>query len=196
MNRRELVRSLAAALALPAITEREADRLIAAGRRAQHRAGPGAGAGVLDAHQRETVATIAELIIPTTDTPGARAAQVHDFIDLLLAEWAADDQRAQFLAGLVDVDARARTAYATDFLTATEPQRVELLKTLDAELSKSGERKPDAPPPFFQMMKFLTVYGYCTSEVGATTVLHYEAIPGSYDPCVGLDRWRAAPGDY
>jgi hypothetical protein len=151
---------------------------------------------VLDAHQRETVATIAELIIPTTDTPGARAAQVHDFIDLLLAEWAPDDHRAQFLAGLADVDARARTAYGTDFLTATEAQRVELLKTFDAERPNPSEGKPDAPPPFFQMMKFVTVYGYCTSEVGAPTVLRYEAIPGSYDACVGLDRWRAGPGDF
>ncbi|HEX4628802.1 MAG TPA: gluconate 2-dehydrogenase subunit 3 family protein, partial [Gemmatimonadales bacterium] len=143
MNRRELVRSLAAALALPALSEHDAARLIAAGRRAHHRAGPGAGAGVLDAHQRETVATMAELIIPTTDTPGARAAQVHDFIDLLLAEWAPDDQRAQFLAGLQDVDARARTAYGTDFLTATAAQRGELLKTLDAERPAGGEGKPD-----------------------------------------------------
>jgi hypothetical protein len=193
MNRRELVRSLAAALALPAISRLEADRLVAAGRRAHRRARD--VAGVLDPHQRETVATLAELIIPTTDTPGARAAQVHDFIDLLLADWATDDQRTAFLTGLADVDTRARAAAATDFLSATGAQRVEILKALDAE-RPSGEPKPDAPPPFFQMMKFLTVYGYCTSQVGATTLLHYEAIPGSYDPCTGLDRWRAAPGDF
>ena len=190
MNRRDLLRSIAAALALPAFSDLEVHRLLAAGRR------PRPGAGVLDAHQRETVATITELILPTTDTPGARAAQVHDFIDLLLAEWAPDEERAHFLAGLADVDARARAATGTDFIGATEAQRVELLKALDAERPTDAEPKPGTPPPFFQMMKFLTVYGYCTSEVGATTALHYEAIPGSFDPCTGLDRWRAAPGDY
>jgi Gluconate 2-dehydrogenase subunit 3 len=194
MNRRELVRALGAALALPALSGREADRLIAAGCRA-HR-GAGQVPGVLDPHQRDTVATIAELIIPTTDTPGARAAQVHDFIDLLLAEWAPDEHRTAFLTGLADVDARAHAAYGTDFLTATEPQRTELLKKLEADQPMSHEPTQDTPPPFFHMMKFLTVFGFCTSEVGATTVLRYEAIPGSYDPCVGLERWRAAPGDY
>lgn len=190
MNRRELLRSIAAALAVPAFAELQAERLLAAGRR------PPLRAGVLDERQRATVATIAELIIPTTDTPGARAAQVHDFIDLLLAEWARDEDREHFLAGLADVDARARAGFGTDFVSATEAQQVQLLKTLDAEHPSSPPEKPDAPPPFFQMMKFLTVYGYCTSEVGATTVLHWEAIPGSYGPCVGLDAWRAAPGNY
>src|SRR4029450_8640250 len=36
--------------------------------------------------QNETVAVIAELIIPQTDTPGARAARVHEHIDLVLSE--------------------------------------------------------------------------------------------------------------
>src|SRR2546422_6501518 len=78
-----------------------------AGARARARAG---GLRVLDPHQSETVATIADMIIPPTDTPGARAAEVHRFVDLLLAEWAPDDDRKQFLEGLADVDARARAA--------------------------------------------------------------------------------------
>src|SRR2546422_6710982 len=94
MNRRDLVRSLATAIAIPAISGLEPDSLFAVGRRAHRRARTG-GLQVLDPHQSETVATIAEMIIPATDTPGARAAQVHRFIDLLLAEWAPDDDRKQ-----------------------------------------------------------------------------------------------------
>src|SRR6266513_1767618 len=108
MHRRELLRSLAV------------------GRRAHPRA-QARGLQVLDPHQGETVATIADMIIPATDTPGARAAEVHRFIDLLLAEWTPDDDRKQFLEGLADVDARARAASAPDFLTATEAQRVAIL---------------------------------------------------------------------
>jgi hypothetical protein len=195
MNRRDLLRSLATAIAFPAIAGLESDRLLAVGRRA-HRRAHARGLQVLDPHQSETVATIAEMIIPATDTPGARAAEVHRFVDLLLAEWAPDDDRKQFLEGLADVDARARAASAPDFLSATEAQRATILTALDAEAQERRNAKSDAPPHFFERMKSLTVYGYCTSEIGATAELHYEVIPGSYDGCTTLDHTRAAPGDF
>src|SRR5213595_4310709 len=195
MNRRELLSVLGASAFLPALPGRSARRLGVAGRRV-HAAARGRGLQVLDPHQSETVATIAELIIPATDTPGARAAQVHRFIDLLLAEWAPDDDRKQFLEGLADVDARARAASAVDFLGATEAQRNTILTGLDAEAQERRKAKGDAPPAFFERMKFLTVYGYSTSEVGATGELNYEVIPGSYGGCTELGRWRASPGDF
>jgi len=193
MNRRDLLRSLAAALAMPAIPGPAADRLLA-GRRAPRP--PGASLRVLDPHQRETVATIAELIIPASDTPGARAAQVDDFIDLLLAEWYPADERARFLSGLGDVDARARAAWGADFLTATDAHRRELLGALDAEVQALQRANQHPERHFFQQMKFLTLYGYFTSEVGAKSELHYIAIPGSYDPCAPLDDAPAVPGDF
>src|SRR5438270_14099809 len=131
MNRRDLLHVRGASACLPALPGRSVEGLGIAGRRV-HAAARGRALQVLDPHQSETVATIAELIIPATDTPGARAAQVHRFIDLLLAEWASDDDRRQFLEGLADVDARARAASAPDFLTATEAQRAAILTALDA----------------------------------------------------------------
>src|SRR5438445_11890074 len=133
MSRRELLRVFGASARLPALADRSAERLGAAGRRVHARA-RSRGLQVLDPHQSETVATIAELIIPTTDTPGARAAQVHRFIDLLLAEWGADDRRAGLPKGPADVAARARTAYGTDFISATAAQREAILTALDADI--------------------------------------------------------------
>src|SRR6266581_4508110 len=195
MNRRDLLYLLGASVAIPALSGLSPERLVAEGRRLHRRVGR-RGFEVLDPHQSETVATIAEMIIPATDTPGARAAQVHRFIDVLLAEWAPDDDRKQFLEGLADVDARARAASAADFLGATEAQRSTILTALDAEAQERRKAKGDAPPAFVERMKFLTVYGYCTSEVGATAELHYEVIPGSYSGCTELGRWRASPGDF
>ena len=195
MNRRELLRVFGASALLPALPDRSAERLGAAGRRVHARA-RSRGLQVLDPHQSETVATIAELIIPTTDTPGARAAQVHRFIDLLLAEWVTDDERASFLKGLADVDARARTAFGVDFLAATDAQRGTILTQLDAEAQPQRGTERDRQPAFFQQLKWLTVFGYCTSEVGATAELHYEVIPGSYDGCTDLRRASAGPGDF
>jgi len=181
MNRRELCRVVAAAVASPALSRLSGDELWAVGRRA-HARGPGYAFRVLDPHQAETVEMIAELIIPETETPGARAARLPEFIDLLLAEWAPDDERKQFLDGLAD--------------GASEAQRVAILTALDAEAQEARQAKADGKPHFFDHMKFVTVYGYCTSEAGATAELHYEAIPGAFDPCAPMDRWRAAPGDF
>src|SRR5207244_11501230 len=143
------------------------------------------GAAVLDPHQTETVATIAEMIIPTTDTPGARAARVPEFIDLMVAEWLADDDRPRFLTGLADVDARSLDLCGADFVAASEPQRVAILAGLDAEVA--ALRRANAKPEkhFFHQIKSLTLYGFYTSEIGAAET-HFESIPGSYDGCVPL----------
>jgi hypothetical protein len=37
-------------------------------------------------------------------------------------------------------------------------------------------------------MKWLTLTGYYTSEVGATTEQHFRVVPGRYEPCYPLDR--------
>src|SRR2546422_2384529 len=91
MNRREALLLLAGTAALP-------DQLFAIGR-AVHKCVRAGTLRALDPHQNETVATIAELIIPKTDTPGAREAGGPPFIDVMLADWAGDDQRQMFTAG-------------------------------------------------------------------------------------------------
>ena len=58
----------------------------------------------LSAAQGELVATISELIIPETDTPGARAARVHEFADLMLTDWFDASDRDHFLAGAGHVE--------------------------------------------------------------------------------------------
>src|SRR2546423_7202623 len=98
MNRREALLLLAGTAALP-------DRLLAIGRTVHKRVRVGT-LRTLNPHQNETVATIAELIIPKTDTAGAREAGVPAFIDVMLADWADDEQRQTFTAGLPDVDQR------------------------------------------------------------------------------------------
>ena len=54
--------------------------------------------------QNDLVTSITELIIPETDTPGARAARVHEFIDRMLSDWYEDDERDHFQAELATVD--------------------------------------------------------------------------------------------
>ena len=83
--------------------------------------------------QLEQVATIAEHIIPATDTPGARAAGVHRFIDTMLAEYYASAEREHLLNGLAEVDARARRTYGRAFLASSQANQRALLEQLDQE---------------------------------------------------------------
>ncbi|MDB4884115.1 MAG: hypothetical protein JWL95_2881 [Gemmatimonadetes bacterium] len=94
---------------------------------------PHVPARTLTATESELVATIAEHIIPATDTPGAREAGVHRFVDTILTDFYAADERKRFLAGLADIDARAQNAHGTTFLKTTAGQQVALLTALDNE---------------------------------------------------------------
>ncbi len=180
MNRREVLLLLAGTGAIP-------DQLLAIGRTVHKRARVGT-LRALNAHQNETVATIAELIIPKTDTPGAREAGVPAFIDVMLADWAGDDQRQMFTAGLANVDERSRALFGKEFVACSEAQQTQILTDLDAELARLRDTKSDASKNFFQAMKWLTLTGYYTSEVGATSELHYRVVPGRYEPCYPLDQ--------
>src|SRR5213080_2687552 len=84
----------------------------------------------LSSDQLELVATIAEHILPETDTPGARTVGVHRFIDAMLADSFPDEERRRFLAGLSDVDRRARSAHGRSFMECPAAEQVALLETL------------------------------------------------------------------
>jgi len=180
MNRREVLLLLAGTTALP-------DQLLAIGRTVHQRVRAGT-LRALNPHQNETVATIVELIIPPTDTPGAREAGVPAFIDVMLADWADDDQRRLFTAGLAGVDEQARGLFAKDFITCSAAQQTQILTDLDAELARLRDTNNDTSKNFFHGLKWLTLMGYYTSEVGATAEQHYRVVPGRYEPCYPLDQ--------
>jgi len=150
----------------------------------------------LNPHQDATVTTLAELIIPQTETPGAKAVRVNEFIDLILSEWFDDEDRRKFLAGLADVDAQSHDLYGKDFVDCTTLQQKQLLTALDeqltemrqAEMHASRRRRQamSADKSFFHGMKQLTLVGYFTSEEGAKQALHYEVIPSQHTQCAPL----------
>lgn len=145
------------------------------------------------AERKALISEIAEVIIPKTDTPGAKDAKVGEFIEKMLKDcYAAKDQNS-FDKGLEEIEKK-------DFLKATPAEQTKILKEMEAsakeETNKAGEEKKkyteagkeytDAGVPFFRLMKELTLLGYFTSEQGATLALDYVAVPGRYDGCIDL----------
>ena len=188
MQRRELFRLLAAGAALPVFDS----NLLAAFQDAHPKSTY--TLRTLNPHQNATVVTVTDLIIPETDTPGAKAVRVNEFIDLILTEWAHDDERQNFLSGLDDIDNRSNAIFGKNFVDVTPVQQAAVLSELDQRYAINREdraahpyvRRPHNPQltgDFFGVVKRLTLYGYYTSEVGFTQELRKQIIPGAYHGC-------------
>lgn len=129
---------------------------------------------------------VAETILPETQTPGAKAAQVGAFMALMVTDAYDEREQAIFRRGMGTLDEACRTMHHTSFMEATPPQRLALLERLDREQKTymDARRGDDAPAHYFRMMKELALLGYFTSEIGYTKAMRYLETPGRFDPCL------------
>ena len=133
----------------------------------------------------EIVAEIAEIIIPKTETSGAKDAGVPAFIDLVLADVYPKDAQERFVAGLREFAAGASTS-GKAFLEREPAQRVAYVKqSLEAALEGGTN-----PKPFILMARELTLLGFFTSKVGITENMEYVAVPTAYHGCVPLSEMK------
>jgi hypothetical protein len=111
------------------------------------------------------VSRLTDLIIPPTDSPGAAAAGVPAYIDLVVNE---DTKlQATFRDGLPRLDAMSKAKFATSsFLQLSEPQQIEILTALSEAAGSDGD--------FFHAIKNLTADGYYTSRIGLMQELGYN----------------------
>src|SRR4029078_5364150 len=177
MQRREALRLLASAAALPLLSRKAFSMFQAVHEQLSEQP----VLRTLNPQQNGMVTTISELIIPQTDTPGAKAARVNEFIDLILTEWYDEEEKSIFMTGLTDVDARARELFSKDFVDCGAKSQTEILQALDDDMaatrSEPDPRRRRRRPPernFFFMIKQLTLVGYYTSQIGFEQELHGE----------------------
>lgn len=137
---------------------------------AVQRAGAAPKLLVLNKAQYATVEAFTEAIIPAdAHSPGAKAARVTDYIDLLLSE---SDQAAKqaWMDGLTALDQATQAKYKVPFTKLTAPQ-VEAFLT---EISQNEEKPTTPVEQFFRITKDATIRGYYTSEIGIHQDLHYK----------------------
>ncbi len=139
----------------------------------------------LTGDQARLVDAVAELIIPATDTPGARQAGVPQFIDRALANYCDKSQKDLLIGGLTRMDADARAAHGDVFVALKPEQQVAMLTAYDQEAGVAKGQNPGQPHFFAALEDWVTV-GYFTSEPGATMALRYDPVPGAYHGCVPL----------
>jgi hypothetical protein len=128
---------------------------------------------------------VGETIIPTTSTPGAKATKIGEFMHTIVRDCYDPKEQQMFVDGIKKLEEECKKKYGKGFLSCTPEQRHDFLVELDKEQKDyMAKKKPDDPPHYFRAMKELTIWGYFTSEIGATKALRYVAVPGKYEGCV------------
>ena len=120
--------------------------------------------------ENAAVVEMSERIIPADDSsPGAKAARVSEYIDLIVSE-SSDLTKQTWREGLAAIDRKSRDMFGKPFASASADQQVQLL----TEISKN-ERSPQTPEErFFRTIKYATIDGYYTSEIGIHQELKYK----------------------
>ena len=155
---------------------------------------------------------VGETILPATaSSPGAKEAQIGQFMKTIVTDCYTEDDQRTFTNGIAKLNDAAKKKYDKSFMELTADQKHEFLVGLDKESKDrskeladkenkltdeerhqrtvaqhdgSYKRDPADDPHYFGMMKQLTVWGYFTSEPGATKALRYVAVPGKYEGCI------------
>src|SRR5215475_5144968 len=189
MDRREALQLFATGIAL----QLAPPNLLALVHEKRSLIGNQTGLRTLNSDQSAIVTSIADLIIPRTETPGAADIGVNRFVDLILTEWYIEEERNCFLNGLADVDARSQASFGKQFIECSAIQRSEIMTALGEQMTEEanalrfGRRYRGSPPHpdknFYYMLRSLTMTAYYTSEEGATKELGFEVIPARHDGC-------------
>lgn len=126
---------------------------------------------------------IGEAIIPTTDTPGAKAAGIGVFMGMMVKSTYTKEQQETFINGLNSLKKDFKADQGKDFMKATVEERTAYLNALNRKAAEEFGQDSNAPQ-YIGMFRDLTVLGYFTSEIGATQALRYIETPGKFDPCI------------
>ncbi|WP_414902564.1 gluconate 2-dehydrogenase subunit 3 family protein [Sphingomonas flavalba] len=147
----------------------------------------------IGAAQKVLLGAVAETIIPATDTAGAEAAGVVAFIEKMVDTWLHPEERTRFLAGMKRFDADVRRIAGKGYVELPAPEKLRVLTMIAEKEAKPAPKELVVPAdgPFVAQMKALTIFGYYTSEAGASEELALDLVPGAYDACHAI-----APGDH
>lgn len=121
--------------------------------------------------QLEVAADLAEVILPPTETPGAKDAKVKQFIDKMIDEFYAPDEKKLLLSSLDNLS-------QTEFSDLNFKKQTEFVSEFIVDEKNHN---------FFLLFKQTVLMGFFTSEIGATQVLQYDPIPGDYWGCESLE---------
>ncbi|HEX4877082.1 MAG TPA: gluconate 2-dehydrogenase subunit 3 family protein [Chitinophagaceae bacterium] len=150
---------------------------------------------------------VGEIIIPATNTPGAKAAKVGEFMKVMVTDCYTGKQQTAFMNGLKSLQEACKKVTGKSFLNCTPAQRHDFLVGLEKEAKEYNKKRDDtdkirkeehdkansklpwnqqkefenSPSHYYTMMKQLTLLGFFTSKTGMTETLRHLPVPGKYN---------------
>jgi Gluconate 2-dehydrogenase subunit 3 len=143
---------------------------------------------------------IGETILPATDTPGAKAAKIGDFMKVIVTDCYTDAQQKVFGDGLAGFNEACKKLNGKNFMDCDAAKRKDFLISLEKEAKEYNKQRDEkdkaakdkaretldpnyvgSPSHYYTMMKQLTLWGYFSSEIGMKQALRFLPIPGRYD---------------
>ena len=140
---------------------------------------------------------IGETILPaTTSSPGAREANVGAFMKSIVSDCYSAEEQKIFQDGLLKLNAATQRLFGNNFGALDEMQRHEFILGLERESAnyKSTKTTNDPNTHYYTMIKQLSVWGFLSSEAGATKALRHVAVPGRFDGCIPFQPGEKAWG--
>jgi len=130
------------------------------------------------------VSSIAEIILPTTETPGALDVNVPEFVDLMLRDYITDKEKTDFRDGLKGFVEVVDQKYSDSFEDCSSEDKIDIIRLLEEDRNNSySEAMKNS---FYKKIKQLTILGYYTSEYVMQNMLDYHPIPGRQEGCIPL----------
>ena len=138
----------------------------------------------LENHQ-DLIADLSEVIIPATDTPGAKEARVYEYIIHMIKKTSDIKLKNNFIDGIKDVENFSLSEYKLPFIKLNKEQKIAVVSYFQKEGENFGGKVGKLKnkifgKSFFLILKEYTCIGYCTSMVGGTRGLAYETSPSKY----------------
>ncbi|ANI89724.1 hypothetical protein A9P82_10745 [Arachidicoccus ginsenosidimutans] len=135
--------------------------------------------------QQNIITELADVIIPTTSCPGAKAAGIGPFITMMIHDCYPEDVQKDFIKGVDDFSASVKKRFSKDFISLSSQEKIQAVSQL-RDQALAEQKSPEKKTNFFVLTRDLTILGYFTSEIGATQARQYIAVPGRYDGDVTL----------
>ena len=190
-GKRQFLRGLTALMGGAVVSQFTSDSVLAAAFDYQAQANSALTAGKLfSLPQMKILHDICAAVLPKTDTPSAAELDVHGFLDHQLLVCYGKKQQEQAKNLIDKINQQSTNLYSQEFIEISTEQQTKLLVALEGE--KPGFNEQDQQ--HFAEFKSLLIFGYFTTEVGATQALNYQAVPGGFKGSVSYSSLKKSWG--